>query len=307
VIVTSRALDAPLTLADAGRLVELRTKIVSASSVLIGFAWAAIAGDSFSPAVAALFASATFLVDAGTAGFNSYFDFVRGVDTEATDHEGYKVLVHRRVDPRIALDIAGGLFAAAAALGLVLGAIVGYEVVGVGAVCMAIAFFYSGGPRPIANTPAGEWFAGGVLGWVLIALASYVEQRSVDPRVLLLGVPSSVLIACILTVNNTCDIEGDRKAGRRTLSIVLGEPGSRTLIDAMLIATFALALALIPLHVLPSWAAAPLVAAAAVAWGISRRMRARGYCHATKGASMRDISIAFVAYTLAMVTAIGLS
>jgi 1,4-dihydroxy-2-naphthoate octaprenyltransferase len=56
----------------------------------------------------------------------------------------------------------------------------------------------------------------------LIAVSCYVQSRALDPRIVWLGLPSSTLIATILSVNNACDIEGDARAGRRTLAIVLG-------------------------------------------------------------------------------------
>ena len=99
--------------------------------------------------------AATLCVDLATAGFNSYYDHRHGVDTRETDVDGYKVLVHRAIDPRIALRVAFGLFLLAAAFGLALGARVGWEVVGVGVVCMLIAWSYSGGPWPLV-APAGR-------------------------------------------------------------------------------------------------------------------------------------------------------
>lgn len=274
--------------------------------MLIGTLWTFVSGNAFSLVTAVLFALATFFVDLGTAGFNSYFDFQRGVDTADTDVEKYKVLVQRRLNPQVALYLALGVFGVAAALGLTLGARVGWDIVCVGALCMGVAFFYSGGPFPLSPTPLGEVFAGGLLGEVLIALASYVQTGALDRGAVLLGLPSTALIACILTVNNTCDIEGDRKAGRRTLSIVLGAGRARGLIDGLLLATWALAFALIPLGVLNAWGAAPLALAGAAAVKVSRGMHARGYTHATKGASMGGISGIFVLYTVAVLAALAL-
>jgi 1,4-dihydroxy-2-naphthoate octaprenyltransferase len=76
--------DSTLTLTDLARIVELRTKIVSMSSLAIGTLWAA-AGGAFSWATFALMLAATLCVDLATAGFNSYYDFRGGVDTPDTD------------------------------------------------------------------------------------------------------------------------------------------------------------------------------------------------------------------------------
>lgn len=297
---------APLTFADALKVVELRTKVVSTSSMLIGTLWAWVSGNVFDLGTAVLFALAGFFVDLGTAGFNSYFDFKRGVDTRESDVEGYKVLVQRPVNPKSALWIALFVFSVAGVLGLVLGARVGFDVVLVGAACMGVAFFYSGGPKPLSTTPLGELFAGGVMGLVLITLASYVQTGTVDFGAVLLGVPSTMLIACILTVNNTCDIDGDARAGRKTLSIVVGREKSRFLVDGLLAATWLSAFALVPLRVLPAWGLVPLAMSGVAAFKVSRGMHARGYSHATKGPSMGGISGIFVLYTVSVLAALVL-
>jgi 1,4-dihydroxy-2-naphthoate octaprenyltransferase len=284
------------TFADLAKIVELRTKIVSMSSLAIGTLWAA-AGGAFSWATFALMLAATLCVDLATAGFNSYYDYRNGIDTHATDVDGYKVLVHRGIDPKVALRVSLGLFALAGVFGLALGARVGWEVVGVGIVCMAIAWGYSGGPWPLSRLPVGEAFAGGAMGLVLIALSVYVQTGFLDARTLALGLPSTLLIAAILAANNACDHIGDAAGGRRTLAIVVGERGAVRVVEAQVAGGFAFAFGLVATGVLPVFTAAPLLPAAALAAWLLVRMRARGYSYLTKGATMGGISAIFLAYT----------
>jgi 1,4-dihydroxy-2-naphthoate octaprenyltransferase len=214
------------------------------------------------------------------------------------------VLVHGRVDPRIALWIAWTAFGVAGAFGLLLGARVGWEVVGVGVACMVVAYFYSGGPRPIAATPLGELFAGGFLGLLLVGLSAYVQTRDASSDALLVGLPSALVIADILTVNNTCDIRGDAAAGRTTLSILLGERQAHALITTLVACAYALAFALAAVRVLPLVTIAPLAAGAAFAARTLQRMHRRGYDHRTKPPSMAGISQIFLAYTGAVLAGI---
>lgn len=293
-----------LAMSDVLRIVEARTKVIGASSVVVGTGYAAWVTHHLDWQVFALMLTGTLFVDLGTAGFNSYFDFVRGVDTVKTDVDGYKVLVHRDIDPRVALWIACGAFGLAGLFGLVLGARVGWDVVSLGAGCMVVAFFYSGGPWPIAATPVGEVFAGGLLGLVLVMLAAYTQVRHNLPGVLLVGLPSTLLIADILTVNNTCDIEGDRAAGRKTASIVLGLKRSRALILALVAVAYGLAFALAATHVLPILSLVPLAASALLTARELARMHRRGYRHQTKGASMGGISAVLLTYTAAIVASL---
>ncbi len=292
---------------DVLQIVDIRTKIVSVSSLLIGTVYAYSLTHQFSPLLFLLMLAATLLVDMGTTGFNSYYDFLRGVDTVHTDVERWKALVQRHVDPALAWKLAWLLFVLAAAFGLAIGAYVDWRVVLVGAACMLIALAYSGGPLPIASMPVGEVFAGGLLGAVLIAVAAFVQMHALDARVWWLGLPSSVLIATILSVNNACDIEGDARAGRRTLAIVLGRERAETMIHAQCGATLVLALALIPLGVLSLATAIPLALVAAIGWRELRAMHARGFSHATKAACMGGISKVFMAYTAAILLATGVA
>lgn len=295
-----------VTVRDVLQIVDIRTKIVSISSFAIGTAYAVWITGSFSPARFAAMLLATLCVDMGTTGFNSYYDFVHGVDTPATDVEKSKALVQRGIDPAVALRISWLMFALAAVFGLAIGALVDWRIVLVGGACMLVALFYSAGPVPIARLPVGEAFAGGLLGAVLIALSAFVQGGTVDSRVWWLGLPSSLLIATILSVNNACDMEGDAKARRRTLAIVLGRTGAARMIQVQGAATLLAAVALIPLHVLPVSALAPLVLAGFFGWRQFAAMHRRGYSHATKAAAMGAISAVFAVFTVAMLAGIGM-
>ena len=296
-----------MTLTDFARIVEIRTKIVSVSAFLIGTLFAAWYAGEFSPLLALLMLAATLCVDMGTTGFNSYFDFHSGVDNAQFNRERDKVLVHRGIGSHLALVISVGLFGAAVVLGALIGFLVGIEIILVGAACMAVGFLYNGGPLPLSRTPLGELFAGGFLGFVLVALSYYVHTRSLDSGAVLIGLPSFLLVASILTVNNTCDLDGDRAAGRWTLSILLGRRGGELVIYLLGAAGFGLALALGAVGVLPRWTMIPLAAAAILAGREYRRMHRRGYSHETKGPSMGSISRVFLLYTVAMVFSLALS
>ncbi len=295
-----------VTVVDVLQIVDIRTKIVSLSSLAIGTAYAAYATHSFSIGLFMTMLLATLLVDMGTTGFNSYYDFLHGVDTVDTDAEKSKALVQRGIEPVVALRISWILFVLAAALGLVIGALVDWRIVLVGGACMIVALLYSGGPVPIARLPVGEVFAGGLLGLVLIAVAAYVQSRTLDARIVWLGLPSSVLSATILSGINACDIEGDARAGRRTLAILLGRDNAERMIHLQAAVTLLLAYALVPLRVLPMSALAPLTLAGLFGWRELARMHRRGFSNLMKAPSMGGISAVFVVYTLAILIAIGM-
>lgn len=294
-----------MTVTDFARIVEIRTKIISLSAFLIGTLFAAYHADRLSWPLLLLMLAATLAVDMGTTGFNSYFDYRSGVDNKRFNRERDKVLVHRGIGPHVALGISAALFGIAVVLGLLIGYLVGWEIIFVGAACMAVGFLYNGGPYPISRTPFGELFAGGFLGLVLVALAYYVQTQTLDIAIILLGLPSFFLVASILTVNNTCDLEGDRAAGRRTLSILLGRRGGEGAIYLLGTAAYAVAALTAVIGYLPRFALLPLALSALPVVAEYRTMHRRGYSHDTKGASMGSISRVFTLYTIAIVVSLA--
>lgn len=275
-------------------VIEIKTKIVSVSSFGLGTLFAATIVP-LDPLLTVLMGLAVLAVDMGTTAFNSFFDFMRRVDTNDFVREREKVLLHEGVAPGAALIIAGGLFAIAVALGLVLTLLVGIEIAVVGAVSMLVGFFYTGGPRPLSTTPFGELFAGGFLGSVLFVLSAYVQTGFVTEDMIVASLPSLFLVASILAVNNACDREGDRAAGRKTLAILLGERLSPYAVYGL--GAFAYLAAFYALPTKPFHYLVLGTALCVSAW-IFATMHRRGYRHQTKLPSMASISQLFLVYTL---------
>jgi len=287
-------------------IVEIRTKFISLSTYLIATTYAFYRSGNFDPLKAILMLVATLLVDMGTTGFNTYFDYWRGVDNSFYNREKSKVVVHEGVPWLWALLISLGLFALALPFGIVLAILSGWPVIPVGAACMAVGYFYTGGPYPISRTPFGEFFAGAALGTVLFLLVYYIQAGPPDGPAFLVSLPSSLIIAAILTVNNTCDRLGDEAAGRKTLSILLGRLGGEIWGILEVTAGFAVLAYLGFSGRLPRWA--PIIVIPAMALSIREfvLMHRRGYSHDTKGASMGSISRIFMYYTVAaMMVLIG--
>ncbi len=119
-----------------------------------------------------------------------------------------------------------------------------------GALSVLAVLGYSGGHRPYANRALGElavWFFFGpvaVLG-SLLAHRSPIGYEAVLAS-LLVGLP----VAAILVVNNLRDRHTDRRAGKLTLAVRLGDRRTRILFDGLILAPLLLSL---PLG-LPTWA-----------------------------------------------------
>ena len=193
---------------------------------------------------------------------NDYSDGLRGTDDE------------RRIGPRrlvgsgLARPAAVRNAAAAAGLvaggaGLALAAAAGWELLAVGAACLAAGWFYSGGRRPYGYRGLGEVGVFVFFGVVAAVGSAYVQVESFTLRSLWVGVGCGFLSCALLVANNLRDLDGDASAGKRTLAVRLGAPRTRLLYAAVVVAAFA---ALAPLAADEPWtllglAAIPLAAA----------------------------------------------
>jgi len=105
----------------------------------------------------------------------------------------------------------------------------------------------------------------------------------------------------ILTVNNTCDLEADIQAGRKTLSILAGRQASRRIIAAELTVSYLLAGGLIITGMYPFFMLPFLVLSLPFAVREAGIMHARGYSLHTKGASMGSVSKIFLAFSMSFI------
>ena len=281
-------------------IVEIRTKIVSLSTYALATVYLVYRGKALDGVNAILMLLAMLFVDMGTTGFNSYFDHKSGVDSARHNREESKVVVHEGVSASAALGVSIALFLAALPLGAFLAWRAGWLVLVAGVIGMGIGYFYTGGPWPISSTAFGEFFAGGALGPLLFWTVWYVHAGFPDWPTFFAALPSTLAIASILTVNNTCDIVGDSDAGRRTLSIRFGSTMGRRLAEAEALGAFLLASVLGLFRIFPIWTFALMMVGAAAAFVELRGMGKQGYHHETKALAMGGISRIFLIYTLAL-------
>jgi 1,4-dihydroxy-2-naphthoate octaprenyltransferase len=279
-------------------VVEMRTKAVSMATLACATAYALRETGKIDFAALALAVPAVLFVDMGTTAFNSFFDYWRGSDDKARIREADKVLVTEGVPALAAFFIAGACYLAAAVLGFVLALRRGAWVVPAGLLSLAAGFLYNGGPRPISRTPIGELVAGGFLGSFLFPIVFRLETGFWAWKTLLASLPAALFIASILAVNNACDIEGDREAGRKTLAIIVGARAAALFPPALGLAAFALQAGLAAGGILPIACAFAAPVCALASAPIYARMLKAGFSHDSKSLSMRGILAAFLIWGL---------
>ncbi len=249
-----------------------RTLPAAVAPVLVGTALAATE-DTFRPVsfLAALLGA--LFIQVGTNLSNDYSDARRGADTE--DRLGpVRVTAGGLVPPRQVLVATYVAFALAVLAGSYLIATAGWELLLVGAASILAGVLYTGGPRPYGYEGLGEVFVFLFFGVVAVAGSYFAQVERVEWESLVLAVPVGLLAAAILVVNNTRDLETDRRAGKRTLAVRLGRERSRTLYAAMLVGAFVTAQVPWLLGSLSPWLALTLLAAP-LAVAVVRTVRAR--------------------------------
>ena len=287
-------------------IVELRTKVVSISTFTIALLYSISRGGTVPWHLALLTLTAALAVDMGTTAFNTYFDFLKAVDHRQENKEKDKILIHENIPAAYAFLIAAGCYGVAVILGGIITLLTSWEVALSGAFCMAVGFLYTGGPLPISRTPLGEVFAGGFLGSAFFNITVYILTGNITIAAFLVSLPPSLMIAAILAVNNACDIEGDSRAGRKTLAVLLGPRRAPWVVLIYIGAAIMVHARLGTARLLPWYSLISLGMAAVPIIMELLHMYRRGFSHGTKGESMKSISRIFLWYSLAYALAFTL-
>ncbi len=236
-----------------------RTLPAAAAPIAVGTATAA-AQHAARPGVAALALLTALLLQVAANFANDLFDFEKGVDTPA-----------RRGPPRAVqsgwlsareMRRATGLaLAAAAASGLGLVAVGGWPVLALGALALAAAVAYTGGPWPLGYHGLGDACVFLFFGGVGVVGTHWLQAKSLSALAVASALPVGGLVTAILVVNNLRDRESDRLAGKRTLAVRMGARATRIYYAALLALAYGIPPALVATHLAGSIALLPLASA----------------------------------------------
>jgi 1,4-dihydroxy-2-naphthoate polyprenyltransferase len=239
-----------------------RTLPAAVAPVVVGTGVAAaLDGFRLAPALLALVVALALQVAVNYA--NDYSDGRRGTDTVRVGP--MRLVGSGAARPEQVRAAAFLAFAVAAVAGLALAALSSWWLVAVGAVCIAAAWTYTGGPLPYGYRALGELFVFVFFGLVAVVGTTFVQTGTIEGLAAAAAVPVGLLIVALLVVNNLRDIDGDAAVGKRTLAVLLGDRATRLGYTALLLASLSavaaigvtrpwalIALAGTPLGVLPA-------------------------------------------------------
>ncbi|MEG2005875.1 MAG: prenyltransferase [Raoultibacter sp.] len=218
----------PLNIRLALQLAAPHTWPAAILPVLFATALAAVSTHAVSVTLVLALLLICILMQASVNTINDYYDFMKGTDTQDNqDDPTDAVLVYNRVNPRLVLYLALGFLGIAFVLGGYVIFCSGWIPLVIGFAGAVIILLYSAGKSPISYLPIGELVSGITMG-ALIPLACFQALTGIfDWQVLLLALPFILGIGLIMLTNNTCDIEKDIVAGRKTLSVLLKRKRAR--------------------------------------------------------------------------------
>ncbi len=206
------------------------------SPVLIGTSLAWTMGNHH-PLLSLLMVCAVIACQAGANLANDYFDHQHGVDT--LDRPGSsRVIQQGLLNPA---EVRRGMvisFTLATVVGCLIVAMTNWTIFILALACLAVAVFYTAGPKPLGYVALGELAVFLTLGPALVAGVVFALTGTAAAATFLIALPNACLVTAILHVNNMRDVDRDRGAGKRTVAMILGPWRSRRFYGGLLAIAF---------------------------------------------------------------------
>lgn len=167
-------------------------------------------------------------VEAAKNASGEIFDFYSGTDVSVNESErtpfsgGKRVIVDGLLTPRQTAVVAAGFYVAAIVVGLSIALEREPNVLFLGMIGLALAFFYHAPPLKLSYRGMGELAVALAYGPVIAAGTYLVQRHYVSSELLLASLALGLLIGAFLWINEFPDSRADALAGKRTLVVMLG-------------------------------------------------------------------------------------
>jgi 1,4-dihydroxy-2-naphthoate octaprenyltransferase len=206
-----------------------RPKFFTASilPVVVGSAWGAYAGGSFSWYVFALALLATVCVHAASNVLNDVGDDRIGTDPRNEQriypYTGGSRFIQTGILSQSSMARLGiTLIVIASIAGILLLVERGPMVIAFGIAGLVLGVLYSLGPVKLASVGLGEIAVTLAFGVIPVTGAAWLQGAPIDASLLLLSVPIGLWIENILLINEVPDMEADAASGKRTFPVRFG-------------------------------------------------------------------------------------
>ena len=233
------------------RLADPKISLASFAAMFLG-ACAAARDGALSWKWLALTVLGIFFIEIAKNASGEIVDFDSGTDRAVAPEDrspfsgGKRVLIDGLLTRKQTISIAAVNYLLGIAAGIVIVAYREPQILWLGVVGVALAYFYHAPPVKLSYRGFGELAVGLCYG-PLITSGTYLVQRgSVRLEVILLATLLGLLIAAFLWINEFPDYRADLASGRLNLVVRLGRAkGARVFVAMMMVA--AVGLTLLPL------------------------------------------------------------
>ncbi len=205
----------------------MRTLPLAIAPVYLGSA-VAFTLDRFDPLLAILALVVALFLQIGVNYANDYSDGIRGTDDNRVGPQ--RITAAGLARPDAVKRAAFITFGIAVAAGLAIVVVTSqWWLLGIGALAVLAAWFYTGGKSPYGYAGLGEVAVFVFFGLVATVGTNFIQTLLIDPLAVLVGIAFGFYATAVLLVNNIRDIDTDAKVGKKTLAVWLGRKASKTL------------------------------------------------------------------------------
>lgn len=180
---------------------------------------------------------ASFFIQIGTNLVNDAVDFKKGADTEK--RIGPQRMTQSGVfSYRQVMSVAAICFVLAIACGVPLLLKGGLPILVIGLVSVAMGYAYTAGPFPLAYLGLGDLFVILFFGVIAVMGVFFLHTTEWTFSAFWLGLQVGFHATVLIAINNLRDVEGDRKAHKKTLAARFGKSFARYEIAFLCLAPF---------------------------------------------------------------------
>ena len=195
---------------------------------------------------------ASVLLQASANMLNDYDDFINEVDTKDSGSTSGIIWGNLLTPEEIS---KGGrlVLTLGCMLGLFLALKKGPFILILGIIGALSGYFYTGKPLMLKYRGLGAPLIFIIFGPLMVLGGYFVQIQRISTNVLLLSIPVGLLTTAILHANDIRDIYHDKKAGIKTLSIMVGRANSYYIYYALLSLSYVSVLAMTYYRITPIW------------------------------------------------------
>ncbi|OAA90611.1 1,4-dihydroxy-2-naphthoate octaprenyltransferase [Clostridium ljungdahlii] len=195
---------------------------------------------------------AAVLLQASVNMLNDYDDFINKVDTKDSSSSNGVILENLLTPKEIS---KGGRLVLA--LGCIIGLFLAFKkgpfILILGAIGALSGYSYTGKPLMLKYRGLGAPLVFIIFGPLMVLGGYFVQTQRISTNVLLLSIPVGLLTTAILHANDIRDIYHDKKAGIKTLSIIIGRANACYIYYGLVYLSYISVLAMTYYRVTPIW------------------------------------------------------